>query len=133
MGYLADLFNDVERGAPWPEQFTNARVAFLATDPNDELNPLAYRVLLMLAALYRLWSKSRLRHLQPWIAEWCLDEMYACVGGKGLRMERSLAETHGVWGAKSCEVSRIRAATGRHTKSSSWRRWSAWACRWMRK
>ena len=82
-GYLADLLNDIEKGAPWPEQLTAARAAFLSKDPNDELNPLAYRLLLMLAALYRMWSKTRLRHLGPWIAEWTLPEMYAGVEGRG--------------------------------------------------
>lgn len=64
-GYLADLLNDVEKGAPCPEQLRNARAAFLSKDPEDELNPLAYRVLLMLAALYRMWSNTRLRHMAP--------------------------------------------------------------------
>ena len=82
-GYLADLLNDVEKGAPWPEQLTNARAAFLSKDPDDELNPLAYRVLLMLAALHRMWPNTRLRHMTPWIAEWCLEEMFAGLEGKG--------------------------------------------------
>ena len=49
--YLADMLNDIERGAPWPEQLSSARAAFLSKDPDDELNPLAYRVLLMLPAI----------------------------------------------------------------------------------
>ena len=73
-GYLADILNDIEKGASWPEQLTSARAAFLSKDPNDELNPLAYRVLLMLPALYRMWSKTRLRHLAPWIAEGAMPE-----------------------------------------------------------
>ena len=80
--YLADMLNDIENGAPWPEQLTTARAAFLSKDPDDELNTLAYRVLLMLPAIYRMWSKNRLRHLQPWIAEWTLPEMYAGVEGR---------------------------------------------------
>ena len=66
------MLNDIEKGAPWPEQLKSARAAFLSKDPEDELNPLAYRVLLMLPAIYRMWSKTRLRHLAPWIAEWAL-------------------------------------------------------------
>ena len=75
--YLADMLNDIEGGAPWPEQLNIARAAFLSKGSEDELNPLAYRVLLMLPAVYRMWSKTRLRHLQAWIAEWTPPEMYA--------------------------------------------------------
>ena len=82
-GYLADMFNAIENGASWPEQLTSAGAAFLSKNPNDELNPLAYRVLLMLPALYRMLSKTRLRHLPPWIAEWAMPEMHAGVEGRG--------------------------------------------------
>ena len=58
-----------------------ARAAFLAKDENNKLDPAAYRLLLMLPALYRLWSKSRLRHIQPWVSEWTMEDMYA--GGEG--------------------------------------------------
>ena len=37
----------------------------------------------MLPAIYRMWSKTRLGHLAPWIAEWALPEMYAGVEGRG--------------------------------------------------
>ena len=30
-----------------------------------------------------MWSKTRLRHMTPWISEWCLEEMFAGVEGKG--------------------------------------------------
>ena len=42
-----------------------------------------YGVLLMLATAYRVWGKTRLIHLQPWIATWDLNEIYAGVAGKG--------------------------------------------------
>ena len=74
---LAVLLNMVEAVAPWPEDMTKARAAFLAKDPDDELNPLAYRVLLMLSGVYRMWSKTRLRHMQPWVETWTLPEMFA--------------------------------------------------------
>ena len=46
---LAVLFNMIEAGAPWPKDMMKARAAFLAKDPGDEQNPLAYSVLLMLS------------------------------------------------------------------------------------
>lgn len=82
-GYLADMLNYIEHGASWPEQLTSARAVLLSKEPDDELNPLAYRALLMIPAIYRMWSETRLRHLAPWIAEWALPEMYAGVEGRG--------------------------------------------------
>ena len=55
----------------------------MAKDENDLLNPLAYRVLLMLPAVYRMCSRTRLAHLQPWIEEWSTPEMYAGIERQG--------------------------------------------------
>ncbi len=65
LGHLADLFNIIEKGGRWPHQMETARAAFMAKDEDDPLNPLAYRVLLMLPSAYRLWTRTRLRHMQP--------------------------------------------------------------------
>ena len=54
--HLADMMNTIEQGAPWPEALLSARAFFLAKDTNDALNPLAYRVLLMLPSIYRTWA-----------------------------------------------------------------------------
>ena len=62
--HLADMMNTIEQGAPWPEALLFARAAFLAKDTNDALNPLAYRVLLMVPIIYRTWAKIRLKHLK---------------------------------------------------------------------
>ena len=80
---LAEMFNRIEGGANWPTQMNESRAAFMAKDEDDELNPLAYRVLLMLPAIYRLWGRTRLAHLQPWVAEWTTPEMFAGVEGQG--------------------------------------------------
>ena len=80
---FAELLNMIEEGAEWPEQLKVAGAAFLSEDPKERLDPLEYRVLLMLPAVYRLWSKTRLRHLQPWVAAWAEPDMYAGVEGKG--------------------------------------------------
>ena len=37
----------------------------------------------MLASVYRLWGKVRLAHLQPWIDDWNLPEIYAGIEWKG--------------------------------------------------
>ena len=62
---------------------TVARAAFLAKEEDSDMDPLDYRVLLMLSSVYRLWGKIRLPQLQPWIATWDMQEIYAGVEGKG--------------------------------------------------
>ena len=80
---LAMMLNSIEEGAEWPKQMNKARAAFMAKDENDKLNPLSHRVLLMLPGVYRLWSRTRLAHLQPCIAKWATPEMFAGVEGHG--------------------------------------------------
>ena len=55
----------------------------MAKEEGIELDPLSYRVLTMLPASYRLYPKIRLKHLQPWIAEWATPEIDAGVEGQG--------------------------------------------------
>ena len=64
---LAEMLNLIEEGAEWPKQMKTARAAFLPKDDECLLNPEAYRVLLMLPAVYRLWARTRLKHLEPWV------------------------------------------------------------------
>ena len=77
------MLNSIEAGADWPEEMNEARAAFMAKDEEDKLNPLAYRVLLMLPVVYRMWARARLAHLQPWIAKWATPEMLAGIEGQG--------------------------------------------------
>ena len=60
-----------------------ARAAFLAKEEDSDMSPLHYRVLLILASVYRLWGKIRLEQLQPWIETWHLPEIYAGIEGAG--------------------------------------------------
>ena len=55
----------------------------MSKDPLKDKDPLAYRVLLMMPSIYRLWGRLRSQHLAPWIKEWELEEMFAGTGGKG--------------------------------------------------
>ena len=80
---LATLLNMIENGAKWPVQTKVSRAAFLSKDENDLLNPLAYRVLLMMPYIYRLWGRTLLGHLQPWVKDWATDEMFVGVEGRG--------------------------------------------------
>ena len=80
---LAKLMNLIENNGKWPEQMKSARAAFLPKEEEDPLEPQSYRVLLMLPTVYRLWAKTRLRHIAPWVNDWRTDEMFAGVPGRG--------------------------------------------------
>ena len=47
------------------------------------MEPMQHRVFVILPTVYRLWGKVRLRHLEPWVEKWTLDEIYAGVSGQG--------------------------------------------------
>ena len=64
---LADLFNLIEDGGSWPDMLTMGRAAFLAKEEDSDMDPMDYRVLLMLSPVYRVYGKVRLAPLQPWI------------------------------------------------------------------
>ena len=61
----------------------HGRSAFLAKTEIPSLDPLQYRILLILPILYRRWAALRLRDLAPWIDTWALEEMYAGMRGRG--------------------------------------------------
>ena len=60
-----------------------ARAAFLPKEEDNLLEPAAYRVLLMLPATYRLWARTRLKHLEPWVMAWATEEMFSGAPGQG--------------------------------------------------
>ena len=72
----------IEDGKAWPKQMNVARAAFLPKGETNSQDPLEYRVLLMLPGVYRMYTKTRLRHLAPWVNEWQLEGMFAGVEGK---------------------------------------------------
>ncbi len=81
--WLAHLLNTIESGASWPRGTLHGKSSFLRKDPsNPSLKSTDFRVLLLLSILYRRWASYRLFSLQPWIAKWVLDEMYAGIPGR---------------------------------------------------
>ena len=46
-------------------------------------NPMAYRILKITSALYRLWATLRMQHLEKWISTWADPAMFAGVSGAG--------------------------------------------------
>ena len=61
----------------------HTRAVFMGKDPEKDKDPPAYRILLMMPAVYRLWSRTRLAHLAPWIDGWDLPVIFAGTAGKG--------------------------------------------------
>ena len=78
---MAACTNEIEEGASWPETF--AEGLLLSNDARRDMDPLGYRVLLMLPTVYRLSAKTRMYPLAPWVETWALGERYARNGGQG--------------------------------------------------
>ena len=51
----------------------------LSKEEEASLDPLQYRILLVMQRLYRRWATLRLRHLDKWVEQWRLPEMFAGV------------------------------------------------------
>ena len=76
---LADLLNGIEDGLPWPEPMELGKAHLLSKEEEANLDPLQYRILLVMQRLYRRWATLRLRHLDKWVEQWRLPEMFAGV------------------------------------------------------
>ena len=85
LGYqwLAEWYKAIEATRTWPEEITKARAVFLAKDLSDAGNPMAYRILKITSALYRLWASVRIQNLEGWILKWADYAMLAGVPGAG--------------------------------------------------
>ena len=81
--WLARCLNSIEATQQWPTSITKARAVFLSKDEQDMGNPMAYRILKITSALYRLWGSIRMQHLGHWISTWADPAMFAGVPGAG--------------------------------------------------
>ena len=80
---LADLLHLIEQGAPWPDDLSKARAAYLAKDTQNLDDCANYRVLMIMLVVYRAWAKIRLEDLQPWIQTWSTEEILAGTTNNG--------------------------------------------------
>eukprot|EP00969_Alexandrium_andersonii_P184611 8156079-Alexandrium_andersonii.AAC.1 len=64
------MLRTIETGASWPEQLLTVRCCWLAKKAWHSPDPLHYRGLLVMSALYRAWAKAKLGGLQAWISSW---------------------------------------------------------------
>ena len=81
--HFCKILTLIEQGAPWPQHLLHAKAHMLSKDATRPFDSLAYRLLLTTPVVYRGWAKLRLRHLQPWVASWCLPRMFGCIQGIG--------------------------------------------------
>eukprot|EP00969_Alexandrium_andersonii_P371498 15479640-Alexandrium_andersonii.AAC.1 len=102
---LARMLRRVESGAAWPKQMSVVLTAFVAKGAEHSADPLSYRGLSLLSAVYRSWAKLRLRQLRPWLDSWKHPAMFSAVPGVGAQdawMEESMYQEQGrMAGAKS--------------------------------
>ena len=91
MEEFAYLLRAIEKGAVWPAGCLHGRAVFLSKTGDPSLDPIDYRILLILPVLYRKWAVVRLRNLKGWIDEWKLDCLFA--GIPGLSAEDAWYET----------------------------------------
>eukprot|EP00969_Alexandrium_andersonii_P205669 9087945-Alexandrium_andersonii.AAC.1 len=69
-------------GFPWPTDLVRVKCVYLAKGDTFAGDPLQYRGLLVMAALYRLWARSRLFHLDRWVRDLMPEQAHAGVKGK---------------------------------------------------
>ena len=88
---IADLLNLVEEGESWPDGMNEERAVFMEKETDNVDDPLKFRVLKILPALYRRWAALRLRALDEWLQKWSTDDLYA--GGEPIG---TITATYGV-------------------------------------
>ena len=79
---LAQFFGALENGAPWPSAMVRVRAVLLPKDPDDPADPMAYRVLKITSAIYRLWAGTRLYQMRPWVQTWDHPALVAGTQGR---------------------------------------------------
>ena len=62
--WTAKLYKAIEEGARWPDGTEQAKAAFLEKEGAIPGEVMSYRVLLIMAVLYRRWASIRLRSMK---------------------------------------------------------------------
>lgn len=81
--WTARLYRMIEAGAKWPQRMMHAKAAVLENEGAKLGEVISYRVLVLMAVLYRRLGSMRLRSLEPWAKKWTMPEMYADAGNQG--------------------------------------------------
>eukprot|EP00969_Alexandrium_andersonii_P119201 5269918-Alexandrium_andersonii.AAC.1 len=67
----------------WPRPTRVGKRVYIAETAPPSLDAAEHRGLLILSAIYRTWGTLRLRQVQPWVAQWQVDQLHAGIKGRG--------------------------------------------------
>ena len=82
--WLAVIFNLAEKGNGWPKDLLCARSAYISKEEEPNIKDLLkYRVITVLPAVYRAWSRMRYNHCSDWAATWADEAQYSACRGRG--------------------------------------------------
>ena len=98
--FLAMMLNMIESGTGRPKVLRHVKGATLAKTEGQSYDPLDFRILMIMPAVYRKWAALRLRQLAPWVSEWALDEMYAGVDAVSAEEAAYLTSVFIEWSSK---------------------------------
>ena len=71
---VAELFEAVEGGAPWPDELCAPEGLLLPKGGADEAaDPLSRRPVWLFPMLYRVWAAGRAHTMASWVASWAGD------------------------------------------------------------
>ena len=70
------MFKAIEVKANWPKVML-CRSVFHLKEPDNLLDPRAYRLLNITPKLHKVYMVVRLRHLCPWVQTWATDDRFA--------------------------------------------------------
>ena len=80
---LARLLNLIEETGEWPRDMYKAYVALIPKDGVEaDAGPTDFRPITVLSAIYRLWSRLRMRQSMGWQEEWAPPKLYGCRKGR---------------------------------------------------
>ena len=77
---IAQLYEAIERGVPWPVGTKKAKAAYMTKPGGKVGDPMSQRVLTIMSALYRKRVTMRLEDMSEWTQTWANQNMYAGVG-----------------------------------------------------
>eukprot|EP00969_Alexandrium_andersonii_P025606 1118108-Alexandrium_andersonii.AAC.1 len=94
---LIPILRHAEATGIWPRPMRIGKCVYVAKTSPPSLDAAEHRGLLILSTIYRTWSKLRLRQVQPWVAQWQVDQLHAGIKGRGAErawMGESIAVEH---------------------------------------
>jgi hypothetical protein len=80
---VASILRSVEEGFPWPSSQCYVRVACIPKDGAEDASDT--RPISVCGLLYRAWSTTRMRHLEPWLGKVCSRNAFGATPARSTR------------------------------------------------